>query len=225
MLIETNCFIFERDRSLLMEIQNSQAAIEIWAYGLETPHGMGTSAYAFAIRQEGRWYEVYQRLVMLDDEEYARIHIKKHLSECATEFPFSPHERVYQSAKREKEVDWTKITTIDPPFSIFLFRDKLRTSSEKQNGERVFRKKLADVAFAFETPSSSTIFQVTNNPYWMKICYTEEELAGMEEVWYYHIDDEKEIAEFQRTGSEEYFHCQRVEQFSRIKIKLSDCIQ
>ena len=224
MRIETECLILERERSLLEEIQSAQAAVTIYAYGMETQDGEGTVAYAFAMHQEDRWVEVYQRLETLDDEEYARIHIQKHIRESTAAFPITPHERVYRSAKQEQEVEWTEIAVIQPPFSLVLFRDTLHTCCETRTGEKIFRQKLADVAFSLEGSPASATFQVTSHPYFMRFCHGEKELTGMEDVWYFHFDDEKEFAQFEQLGSEEVYHCQRVEHYSRNRIDLSGSV-
>lgn len=223
MRIEAECLISERELSLLREMQSAQAAMTIYAYGLETQYDEGTVAYAFAIQQEDRWVEVYQRLETLHDEEYARIHIKKHIGNSAAAFPIIPYERIYRSAKREKEMDWTEIATIEPPFSLVLFRDTLHTRCDTRSGEKIFRQKRADVAFSFEGPTASAAFQATSHPYFMRFCHGEKELTGMEDVWCFHFTDEKEIAQFEQLGYEEVFHCQRVEHYSRKRIDLSGC--
>ena len=221
MRIETECLISEHERSLLEEIQSAQAALKIYAYGLDMQYDEGAVAYAFAIHQEERWVEVYQRLETLHDEEYARIHIKKHVGESTAAFPIIPYERIYQSAKREKEMDWTEIATIEPPFSLNLFRDTLHTRCDTRSGEKIFRHKIADVAFSFEGLTASASFQVTSHPYFMRFCHGEKELPGMEDVWYFHFTDEQEIAQFEQLGYEEVFNCQRVEHYSRKRIDLS----
>lgn len=221
MRIEAECLIPERELSLLREMQSAQAAVTIYAYGLDTQYDEGTVAYAFAIQQEDRWVEVYQRLENLHDEEYARIHLKKHVGESTAAFPIIPYERIDRSAKREQEVDWTEIAVIQPPFSLVLFRDTLHTCCETRSGEKIFRQKLADVAFSLEGPTASATFQVTSHPYFMRFCHGEKELTGMEDVWYYHFTDEQEMAQFEQLGSEEVYHCQRVERYSRNRIDLS----
>lgn len=222
MLIETKCLTPDHETDLLKEIQNSQSDIEVWAYGLEFFDCMDTTAFEIAIFQSGCWYEIYQRLVILDDEEYARLFIQKHFPESTAEFPFPPHERIYRSAERKQEMSWTKIATVSHPFSICVYQDSLCTCCEKKDGEIILRNKLADIAFGFESASSNLLFQLTNNPYLLRVCHSDEDMEAMDELWEYHMTDEEEAEYYRATGSEEYFSCQRVSAFSRTKTKLVD---
>ncbi len=224
MTIKTQCLICDSGIRLLKEIQNAKAAIEIWAYGLNSSQVMGRMAFEFAIRQNSYWYEIYQRFITLDDEEYAEIHIIKH--ECvhaATEgVPFSPHERVYQTFPEQKEQSWTKIVTLSPPLSISVYRDSIYTCNNKQDGAKIVRYKCADVAIAFETTASNILLQTTTYPYFLRLCYTQEELDDIKVLWEFHIDEDEEIEQYRVQDSDEYFHCQRLVDSSRTKINLSE---
>ena len=227
MLMKTCCLTLECDINLLAEIQRTQSNIELWAYGLESSPCMGTVAFEFAIRQERCWYEFYQRFVTLNDVEYARVHIIKHFShpfEFTSEFPFSPYERIYQSYPQKGEKSWRKVSEICTPFSIYIFQDTLSTCNEAHNGTKLFRHKCADVAFSFESISSSIFLQVTTHPYFLKLCCAAEELDGPKELWEFHFTEEEELEQLRLKGSEEYFHYQRLLDYSRRKMKLSDRI-
>lgn len=225
MQMNTCCLTLDYDINLLKEIQNTQTEIELWAYGLESSSVIGTVAFEFAIRQGHYWYEFYQRFVTLNDEEYARVHIIKHFSsssESTAEFPFPPYERIYQSSLSKKEKSWMKVSTIRPPFSIYIFRDTLSTCNEMQNGTKMFRHKCEDIAFSFESISSSIFLQITTYPYFLKLCYAANELDGMKELWEFHFTDEDELEQLRLTDSDEYFHAQCLVDYARIKLELSN---
>lgn len=227
MFMKTCCLTLECNINLLKEIQSTQSNIELWAYGLESSPVMGTVAFEFAIHQDLYWYEFYQRFVTLNDEEYARVHIIKHFShpsESTSEFPFSPYERIYQSSLKKEEKSWMKVSTIRPPFSIYIFQDTLSTCNEAHNGTKIFRHKCADVAFSFESISSSIFLQITTHPYFLKLCHASEELDDMKELWEFHFTEEEELKQLRLKGSEEYFHAQCLVDYSRMKMNLSDRI-
>ena len=222
MTIEASCFIADADLDSLKEIQNKQAAIELWAYGIETSSIMGTVAFEFAIHQDQCWYELFQRFITIKDEEYAKIHIIKHVphsSAFSSGFPFLPYERIYQNGE---EISWTKIATICPPFSFYLFQDMLRTCNEAQDGTKTFRHKRADIALECKAISSSILLQITTHPYLLKFCQTEQELDDKKELWEFHFTEEEELNYFQSKGSREYFSAQRLVDFSRSKMILSE---
>jgi len=222
MIIKSYCSISDHGIEFLKEIQNTKSDIELWAYGLEKSQTIGTVAFEFAIYNGNCWYEFFQRFITMNDEEYAAIHIIKHekKSRLSLEFPFCPYERV---SENQIEKSWTRILTIRYPFSIFLYRDMLSTCNEKQDGEKTRRDKCAEIAIGFESVSSSAFLQVTTHPYFLRLCFIEEELSKMETIWEFHFTDDKEIERLQLEKSEEYFHCQRLEKYLRTKLSLFDC--
>ena len=139
--MKTCCLTLDRDINLLEEIQSTQSNIELWAYGLESSSVMGTVAFEFAIRQDLYWYEFYQRFVTLNDEEYARVHIIKHFShrsESTSEFPFPPYERIYQTYPKKEGKSWMKVSTICPPFSIYIFATQSALAMRHRTAPRRF---------------------------------------------------------------------------------------
>ena len=222
MTIEASCLIDDADLDSLKEIQNKQAVIELWAYGIETSSTMGTVAFEFAIHQGQCWYELFQRFITIENEEYAKIYIIKHIHQSPASsagFSFSPYERIYQNGE---EISWTKIATICPPFSFYLFQDMLRTCNEAQDGTKTFRHKRADIALECKAISSSILLQITTHPYLLKFCQTEQELDDKKELWEFHFTEEEELNYFQSKGSREYFSAQRLMDFSRSKMILSE---
>lgn len=227
MPVKTCCVIPDQDLGYLDEIQKTQVAIELWAYGIETSPIMGTVAFEFAIYRDQCWYELYQRFITLEDEEYSKIHILKHnhdSSASASDFPFLPHERIYQSRPKGKELGWMKIATIYPPFSIYLYQDTICTCNEAQNGAKTFQYKCADVALDFESISSRVLLQITTHPYFMRLCNAEKELNTMKELWEFHFTEEEGIDYLRSKGSKEYFYSQRLIDYSRIRMHLSERI-
>lgn len=222
MIMKSCCSISDHDIEFLKEIQNTESDLELWAYGLEKSRTIGIIAFEFAIFNGRCWYELFQRFIIISDEEYAGIHIIKHENKSLSpsEFPFRPYERIYEN---QKEKSWTRVLTISFPFSVFLYRDILCTCNEKQNGEKIRREKCAEVAIGFEAVSSSAFLQVTTHPYFLRLCCAEEELSKMETIWEFHFTDDKEIEQLQLEKSEEYFHCQRIEKYLRTKLRLFDC--
>lgn len=220
MVMKSCCSISDHDIEFLKEIQNTESDLELWAYGLEKSRTMGIIAFEFAIFNGRCWYEFFQRFITINDEEYARIHIIKHENKSLTpsEFPIRPYERMYEN---KKEKSWTRVLTISFPFSIFLYRDILCTCNEKQNGEKILRDKCAEIAVSFESEHSNALLQVTTQPYFLRLCRTDEELSKIEIIWEFHFTDEKEMEQLRLEKSEEFFHCQRLEKHSRTKLRLS----
>ena len=117
-----------------------------------------------------------------------------------------------------------KVSTIRPPFSIYIFQDTLSTCNEAHNGTIIFRHKCADVAFSFESISSSIFLQITTHPYFLKLCHASEELDDMKELWEFHFTEEEELEQLRLKDSEEYFHAQCLVDYTRMKMNLSDRI-
>jgi len=274
MLIKSDCHVPDGDISLLKEIQSAQTPVELWAYGLCPSKTIGITAFEFAIRQGRSWYEVFQDLEMINDEEYPRMHIVKHSSESASPFsftlyehiyqmcskkkiiPFTPYksvyqigpqkkknsfapyeviyeidpqekkipstpfERIFQTSPKKKEVNWTKVATLHPPFTVSLFRDTFSTCNEQKDGSKLFRHKSADIAFGFESISSGFFLQTIDHPSFLKVCRAADELDDVKELWTYHINEDEEIEQMRAEDIEEYFHCQRLVEFSRTKMNL-----
>ena len=98
-----------------------------------------------------------------------------------------------------------KVSTIRPPFSIYIFQDTLSTCNEAHNGTKIFR-------------------HITTHPYFLKLCHASEELDDMKELWEFHFTEEEELEQLRLKGSEEYFHAQCLVDYSRMKMNLSDRI-
>ncbi len=167
----------------------------------------------------GCWYEIFQREVLIHDEEFNQLRIIRHMdlpgqSAC---FPFNPYGKKKPLQKKDLEEAWIKVADITYPFSVAVYQDRLTTFSEQKDGEKQYRDISGDVAIGIESAMRKVFIQITVTPEHLKLCHTENEMDDCYITWAYQVSDRKEIKQMKEDKSEEYYDCRQMVSFDRVK--------
>jgi len=215
--IQSDCSILVDEKTLLNEIAHTEKDIEVWAYKSDKTREGELLSFEYAIRQEDRWYEVFQREVLINKEEFIQLRIIRHTD--TSQIPFNVYECVVPLQGKELEQAWDRIAIIHYPFSVAIYHDRLTAFCEQKDGVKKYIDLRGDIAIGFESDNKKVYLQSTNIPYMIKMCQSENDIDECYDVWGYHISTEDEVNCLKTNiqKSEDYYLCRQLESFNRIK--------
>ena len=217
MRIQSDCSILDDEKILLDEIAHTGKDIEIWAYKPDKTREGELLSFEYAIRQEDRWYEIFQRETLINKEEFIQLRVIRHTD--TTQVPFNIYECVVPLQGKELAQAWTRMAIIHYPFSVAIYHDKLTAFCEQKDGVKKYIDLRGDIAIGFESDNKKAFLQTTKIPYMIKMCQSENDIDGSYDVWGYHISTEDEVKYLKANihKSDEYYLCRQLENFNRTK--------
>ena len=222
--VQIDCSLQEDEKALLYEIAHAQKDIEIWAYKPEKTRQGELLSFEYAIRQEKCWYELFERETLSNHEECMQLRMIKRMAPHTdtSQVPFNIYECVKPLDEKELEQAWVKMAMISYPFTVSVYKDKLKTFRERKQGGKEYTNLTGDVAIGFESEDTKTYIQITLIPFFLNIHFTEKSMENCHEIWSYHYSTESELEYLKKNihESDEYYQCRYLKRFKRVKIRL-----